>query len=440
MIGPVGCERFTIARVEVRNRSYDAPRYPHALGHRDEIDHTEVGLVDAPLEAVGLQAAQHAVSAIVEHADDHRHAILRGGGEFGGMEHEAAIAVDQQRPAAAADRRANCHRQTGTDRAGCRAHRGSRRQNRQQLIAEVVSRHRGVAHHIAVVGKSGAHQIHDRRVIGADAASERRAHAVAHLEHRRVELRVVGRRIVQTVVQRRDRKTGVADHRHRRRMRATDRAGIYVDVNQLSRRLQPMIGAVHAGLEPRADRERYVGLFQCARHRAALIQVAHCERMPLLHRATTVHGGDDRRAEPLCQFDERGPCFRRDHAATGDDHASPRLLQQLDGSHQRRRVRNASLAARHRKRLVADVRILQIDRNLDRTRLAATVRHLRNHVRQQRRYVACLAGTLDGRDDAPQHRHLLVGFVNVTETATVEAGFGLTGDHQHAARCIRGFV
>ena len=65
-------------------------------------------------------------------------------------------------------------------------------------------------------------------------------------------------------------------------MRTADHAGIHVDVNQLPGRLQPMIRAVHAGLETRADRERYVGLFQRTRHRAALIEIAHGERMAFL--------------------------------------------------------------------------------------------------------------------------------------------------------------
>ena len=91
-------------------------------------------------------------------------------------------------------------------------------------------------------------------------------------------------------------------------------------------------------------------------------------------------------------------------------------------------------------RLIPHVRILQIDRNLDRARLTASIRHLRNDVRQQRRNVACLAWAFRGGDDASQHRHLLVGLVYVAETAAVESGFGLTGDHQYAARRVRGFV
>ena len=182
------------------------------------------------------------------------------------MEHEAAVAVDHQRAAPAADRRADRHRQTGADRARRRTHRRARRA--ESAAADCRSCTQAPSYRAPHCRRreAGAHQIHDRRVVGADAAAQRRAHAVAHLEQRRVELRIVRRRIVQAV-----RSTpSIASPASpttddRRRMRATDHAGIDVDVDQLPRRLQPMIRAVDTGLKPRTDRERYVGC--CNRRR-----------------------------------------------------------------------------------------------------------------------------------------------------------------------------
>ena len=68
-----------------------------------------------PSNAHAWIVAQHAVAAVVEHAHDHRQLILRGGRELADVQHEAAVALDDDGLLAGGDGRADGERQPGTD-------------------------------------------------------------------------------------------------------------------------------------------------------------------------------------------------------------------------------------------------------------------------------------------------------------------------------------
>jgi hypothetical protein len=229
-------------------------------------------------------------------------------------------------------------------------------------------------------------------------------------------------------IQHLDREVCVADHGYRRWMRATDHAGVHVDVNQPAGRFQLVIRTVHSRLKARADRERHVRSLERSGHCPTLVQIADGQRMPLLNRTASIDSGDDRRAEPLRELDERFAGPGRNHAAAGDDDAPPGLLQQFDRRGQRGLIDTIRLRGRRNELLIADVGVLQVNRNLDRARLAAAARHLCNDMRQQRCDVARFARTLDRGRHAAQHLDLFVRLVHVAETAAVETRLGLPGD------------